>query len=61
MEYTPLPGIDGAGKCDLGNFASGSHRTIDLGSREPVSQHCSNGTKSLQNFSGIILGNELGL
>lgn len=43
VEYTSLPSIDGAGKCDLGNFASGPQRTIDLGSREPVSQHCSNG------------------
>lgn len=61
MEYTSLPSIDGAGKCDLGNFASGPQRTVDLGYGFPVSQHCSNGTKSLQSFSGIILGNELGL
>ncbi|XP_015062177.1 calmodulin-binding transcription activator 2 isoform X1 [Solanum pennellii] len=43
VEYTPLPGIDGSGKCDLGNFASGPQRTIDLGSWEPLPQHCSNG------------------
>lgn len=47
MEYTPLPGIDGSGKCDLGNFASGPQRTIDLGSWEPLPQHCLNGTESL--------------
>lgn len=60
MEYTSLPGIDVGEKCGLGNFASGPQRTIDLGSQEPVSQHCSNGTKSLQSLSGIIFGNELG-
>ncbi|KAF3657249.1 calmodulin-binding transcription activator 2 isoform X1 [Capsicum chacoense] len=43
VEYTSLPSIDGAGKCDLGNFASGPQRTVDLGYGFPVSQHCSNG------------------
>nr|XP_009798948.1 PREDICTED: calmodulin-binding transcription activator 2-like isoform X2 [Nicotiana sylvestris] len=43
VEYTSLSSIDGGGKCGRGNFASGPQRTIDLGSQEPVSQHCSNG------------------
>ncbi|CAN4107976.1 unnamed protein product [Withania somnifera] len=43
VEYTSLPSIDGAGKCDLGNSTSSPQRIIDLGSGEPVLQHCSNG------------------
>ncbi|XP_059313745.1 calmodulin-binding transcription activator 2 isoform X3 [Lycium ferocissimum] len=43
VEYTSLPGTDEGGQCGFGNFASGPQRTTDLGSQEPVSQHCSNG------------------
>ncbi|CAN4110569.1 unnamed protein product [Withania somnifera] len=48
VEYTSLPSIDGAGKCDLGNFESAPQRTINLGSREPASQHRSNGEMGCQ-------------